>query len=99
MIQNAWLTGAKFDGSDLEGAVFTMAYSMCRANEDVWRKPDYHRASFAGCKLKNADFTFTRIEAADFSGADLEGCQFNDAHRTYYEVDDEQRERAVWNTF
>ncbi len=97
--RNAWLTGARFDGSDLEGSVFITAYSICRVNEDVWRKPDYHWASFAGCKLKNADFTFTKIAEADFSGADLEGCQFNNAHRTYYEVDDEQREKAVWNTF
>lgn len=93
-VGDAWIPGARFDGADLEGAVFEGAYSSCKINEGLWMRPDLTWASFAGCCLRKADFTFSAIECADFTGADLEGAVFNDAHRDYYQMDGRQRGQA-----
>ena len=44
--------------------------------------------------MKQADFTFSAIEGGDFSGADMEGTLFNDAHREYYEMDEQQKKQV-----
>lgn len=96
---DAWLPGAKFDGANLQEAVFEGAYSSCKINDQLWLRPDNEWASFTGCCLKSADFSFSAIECADFTGADLEGAIFNDAHRDYYQMDERQRERAKFRDF
>lgn len=89
--REAWIPGARFDRADLRESVLEGARSSCKVNGDLWARPDLERASFAGCCLKHADFTFSAIECADFSGADMEGAVFNDAHRDYYGLDGQQR--------
>ena len=58
--------------------MFEGTYSSCRFNEEIWLRPDNERASFVGCRLKNADLTFSAMEWADFSKADLEGAVFDE---------------------
>lgn len=93
-LTDAWVPGARFDRADLEGAVLEGTYSSCRFNDDLWRRPDNEWASFANCRLKNADLKFSAMECADFEGADLEGAVFNDDHRDYYQLDERQRGQA-----
>ncbi|MCI9046464.1 MAG: pentapeptide repeat-containing protein [Hungatella sp.] len=92
--RDAWVPGARFDGANLEGAVFEGTYSSCRFNEEIWLRPDNEWASFAGCGLKNADFTFSAVECADFSNADVEGALFDEGHEEYYQLDEKQRGQA-----
>ncbi len=94
--RDAWVPGTRFDGADLEGAVFEGTYSSCRFNEEIWLRPDNERASFVGCRLKNADLTFSAMEWADFSKADLEGAVFDEGHGDYYRLDERQRGQAVF---
>lgn len=93
-LRDAWIPGARFDQADLEEAVFEGTYSSCRFNDNLWRRPDNEWPSFVGCRLKNADFTFSAMECADFSDADLEGAVFHEDHMDYYQLDERQRGQA-----
>lgn len=93
-LSEAWIPGARFDRADLREAVLEGTRSSCKINGDQWARPDFEPASFAGCCLKQADFTFSAIEGGDFSGADMEGTLFNDAHREYYEMDEQQKKQV-----
>lgn len=95
-LSGAWVPGARFDGANLERAVLTGAHSVCKINDSTWIRPDREWVSFAGCRLQQADFTFSAMEEADFRDADLDGAVMNAVHKEYYELDGMQRDQVCF---